>query len=280
MDSSSVDTRTLEESIMTNHTKQMGKYMVYGFGLVATVATSPSYNFYGAMGSDNQVLSIAEDSEFIHFTVDASVVDNSDEPMQLLVCGWEPLIELPETVPDDIEVFIWQVTGWSQEAFDEAYANALSEINTEDGPEDVEDTGQFDTGVDSLISETTDRHAATVYDPRFTLNPEHDVFYGVMETFSTSIGYRVFEDGELVPTFYPEDIELFMRNDFPFPTECDEHMANFVITVLGQSLDTSFDLTMMRHEGVTVASEVFACAQSHPDYSDMNINVTLVLGEQ
>ena len=175
-------------------------------------------------------------------------------------CGWEPVLTLSTMFPENTEVFIWQVDdGWSQEAFDEAYNEALSDFNIEEI--ESEDTGSFDTGTDSRLSNGLDVHLTRVQDLRFALNPEHDLFYAVMQTFSRSIGYRIYEDGELVPVFYPNDIEPFIGANLHFPTACEEQVSDFVITVLGESVESSMDIDLLRHEGVSVTRETLSCGR-------------------
>ena len=265
---------------MTLHAQHIAKYVVYSLGLVATIATSPAYTFHGVTGSDVETIEITEASEFISLTASAITTDDSAESMTFSSCAWEPVAEFASAIPQHSEVFIWKVDDeWSQEAFDEAYAEALSEFEPEEDPE-AEDTGSFDTGTDAILSDGTEVHLTTVEDHRFSLNPEHDVFYDVMSTFTTSIGYRIFEDGELFPYFYPDDMILFADMNFPFETECDDQNATFVITVLGEPTTTSLDIDMLRHEGVTIASDTLACGMDKgPDYSDVTIDVELSIEE-
>ena len=54
----------------------------------------------------------------------------------------------------------------------------------------------------------------------------------------------------------------------------------FVITVLGEPTTTSLDIDMLRHEGVTIASDTLACGiDKGPDYSDVTIDVELSMEE-
>ena len=65
---------------MKIHAQHIAKYVVYSLGLVATIATSPAYNFYGAMGFDVQTIDITASSGFFSLTAIASTIDNLLSP--------------------------------------------------------------------------------------------------------------------------------------------------------------------------------------------------------
>ena len=96
--------------------------------------------------------------------------------------------------------------GWDQSAFDEAYAAAL--VSATDDLEEGDtanpmDTGDFDTGsqtedtgeiVDTAITDTATQNDLS--EPYELLNPEHQVFYETMRTFSAGeYAYQIIDDG-------------------------------------------------------------------------------------
>jgi len=263
---------------MTIKLEQIAKYSVYSLGLVATIATSPMYNFYGTMGFNTGNIAIDEATEFIPFS--ASSLTNNPDNVEIDSCYWEPLFELNGTLSEDTEMVIWKLeTPWDQAAFDEAYAIALAEAETVEGePEDTSTPEDTATGDTSETVADSGWDAAT--DDALGFNPEHQVFYDTLSAFGLeesyrNAKYRVMSDGSLV------SMDSFYDEGLGFGASCADSENHFLITIKGEPVDLSVDLSMMRHEGTRIASKTLSCGRDRgPDYSDVNISVELDLSRE
>ena len=99
-------------------------------GLVFTFFTAekPGYVYFGASGSAQQSVSISSETQFIPFDVVATTSGLvNDEDLSIPTqCGWEPALNLDVQIPDDTEMWLWEVRDWSIDAFQEELDNADS----------------------------------------------------------------------------------------------------------------------------------------------------------
>lgn len=262
---------------MNVNLEKITKYSVYSLGILATIATSPLYVFYGTMGFDTVAIDVDETTEFIPLSATSSTSNPKDKPIE--DCGWEALFELSETLSDDTEMVIWKLDQpWDQAAFDEAYALALAEAETES--EDTgggEDTGSYeDTGTGGTSDTVADTgwDDDNDYDP--TLSEEHQVFYDTLMDFGDN-GYRVVGDGELWDVSISRAISF---SGLQFYEDCSNSEGYFVITIKGEPTTTSMDVSIQRHEGIAEASKTLSCGRNKgPNYDSVEIEVELRLSE-
>lgn len=259
---------------MNMNLERLTKYSVYSLGILATIATSPIYVFYGTMGFDTVAIDVDETTEFIPLSATSSTSNPKDKPIE--DCGWEALFELSETLSDDTEMVIWKLDQpWDQAAFDEAYALALAEAETESA-----DTGSSeDTGIggtsDTVADTGWDDDYDNDYDP--TLSEEHQVFYDTLMDFGDK-RYRVVGDGELWDASISRAISF---SGLQFYEDCSNSEGYFVITIKGEPITTSMDVSIQRHEGITEASKTLSCGGNKgPNYDSVSIAVELSVSRE
>ena len=66
-----MDTTTHKETDMTTHAQHIAKYVVYSLGLVATIATSALYEYFGTTAFDQRSVNLT--TEVVHVPIQATV---------------------------------------------------------------------------------------------------------------------------------------------------------------------------------------------------------------
>lgn len=270
---------------MTIHAQHIAKYTVYSLGLVATIATSPLYEYFGTTAFDQLTTSLSTDVNHIPIQATVEFVNPTEaEPFQY--CGWNVVIEFNEPVTLGTEVVLWGLTSpWDQGAFDLAYATALESQPDEPEEDDTaipEDTGTFDTGsdtgqLDTAVSDTASPGNAP--DPYEVLNPAHQVFYDTMQTFTGGeYAYRITDSGTINgPLFEPyASIVSYNSIRLLYYSLCGNTTNQFVLTVLGEPIDVDATVTMVAHQGEQVAQPIGCGAKpDNPDYTNVQLQVVV-----
>ena len=268
---------------MTSHAQHIAKYVVYSLGLVATIATSPLYEYFGTTAFDQLTTSLSTD--VTHVPIQATVeFANPAEAEPFGYCGWDVVVELNEPITLGTEVVLWGLnTEWDQAAFDEAYAAAL--VSATDDLEEGDtanpmDTGDFDTGsetedVDTAITDTATQNDLS--EPYELLNPEHQVFYETMRTFSAGeYAYRIIDDGTVKGPLFEDYASIVVHNSIRllYYSQCGNVTDYFVITTVGEPIDVETTVTMVAHQGEQISQPV-GCAEKaeNPDYTNVRLQV-------
>lgn len=272
---------------MTMQTQHKAKYVVYGLGLVATIATSPLYEYFGTTAFDQRSVNLT--TETAHVPLQASVeFANPDDAEPFQYCGWDVVVELSEPISLGTEIVLWGLPSvWDQSAFDVAYADALSAVSDEwDEPQGT-DTGAFDTGMEEDTAEEADTAApdtasqsesATVeVEPYEQLNPAHQVFYDTMRTFtSDKYAYRVTEDGKMNGPLFEDYASIVVHDSIRilYYSECGNGTEHFVLTTLGEPVAIQSTVTMVAHQGEQIAQPIGCGAKPEsPDHSGVQMSV-------
>ncbi len=270
---------------MTIHAQHIAKYTVYSLGLVATIATSPLYEYFGTTAFDQ--LSTSVSTDVTHIPIQATVeFANPAEAEPFHYCGWNVVVELNEPITLDTEVVLWGLTSpWDQGAFDLAYATALESQPDEQEEDDTavpEDTGNFDTGSETGQLDTAVLDTASQSDtpePYEVLNPEHQVFYDTMQTFmGGEYAYRVTDSGTINgPLFEPyASIVSYNSIRLLYYSLCGNTTNHFVLTVRGEPIDVDATVTMVAHQGEQIAQPIGCGAKpENPDYTNVRMQVAL-----
>ena len=193
------------------------KWVVYGTGLCAVLATSPLFEYFGTMAFAQHTVEVTEDSTHIPFSATVSVDAAESEPFN--VCAWDLVLDLEPSLPLETELIVWGLwEPWNQTAFDEAYMLAFEQANEGEPTEGMEDTAIEDTAniepssETGLLSDTSSDTSSTEeddntvsVDPFVQLNPEHRIFYETMQRFSESkYAYRIVNDGDVKGPLFEE----------------------------------------------------------------------------
>ncbi len=274
---------------MTIQTQHTAKYVVYGLGLVATIATSPLYEYFGTTAFDQRSVELSTD--VVHVPLRATVAfANPDEAEPFQYCGWDVVVELSEPISLGAEVVLWGLpSAWDQSAFDVAYADALSAVSdeSEDSQDPQEaDTGAFDTGtledtateiVDTSVADTASQADGDALEPYEQLNPAHQVFYETMQTFSgDKYAYRVTDIGTLNGPLFEEYASMVIHDSMRilYYSECGSVTSHFVLTVLGEPTSADATVTMVAHQGEQIAQPIGCGTKAdNPDHSGVQMSV-------
>ena len=270
---------------------QIMKPVVYTSGILATLATSPLYEYFGTTAFDQLQTTVSTD--VTHVPLQATVeFANIDEAEPFQYCGWDVVVELNEPITLGTEVILWGLpTAWDQEAFDTAYAEALSAISDE--PVDSEtgdtgmDTGLSDTGtlddtgntMDTAVADTGSQADEETPEPYEQLNSAHQVFYDTMRTFTgDKYAYRITDDGKVNGPLFEDYASMVVHDAIRilYYSECGDITDHFVLTTLGEPSDTQATVTMVAHQGEQIAQPI-GCGpkEDNPDYSGVQMSVTV-----
>ena len=260
------------------------KILVYTFGISATIATSPLYEYFGTTAFGQLSTSLSTDMTHIPLQSTVEFV-NPSEADPFHYCGWNVVVELNEPITFGTEVVLWGVTSpWDQGAFDLAYATALESQPNEPEENDTavpEDTGTFDTGSDTGQLDTGSDTASQsdTPEPYEELNPAHQVFYDTMQNFTGGeYAYRVTDSGTINgPLFEPyASIVSYNSIRLLYYSLCGNTTNHFVLTVLGEPIDVDTTVTMVAHQGEQVAQPIGCGAKpENPDYTNVRIQVAI-----
>ena len=273
--SSEMDTTAHKETDMTIQVQHIAKYVVYSLGLVATINLT-LYEYFGT-GFDQRSVNLT--TEVVHVPIQATVeFANPAEADPFDHCGWDVVVELNESITLGTEVVLWGLnTEWDQVAFDEAYAAALV-LATDDLEEgdtaNPMDTGDFDTGsetedVDTAITDTATQNDLS--EPYELLNPEHQVFYETMRTFSAGeYAYRIIDDGTVKGPLFEDYASIVVHNSIRllYYSQCGNVTDHFVITTIGEAIDLEATVTMVAHQGERISQPV-GCTGTRTDYTNV-----------
>ena len=270
---------------MTIQAQHIAKYTVYSLGLVATIATSPLYEYFGTTAFDQ--LSTSVSTDVTHIPIKAIVeFANPAEADPFHYCGWNVVVELNEPITLDTEVVLWGLTSpWDQGAFDLAYATVLESQPDEPEEDDTavpEDTGGLDTGSDTGQLDTAVSDTALQSDtpePYEELNPAHQVFYDTMQTLSGGqSAYRITDDGTLNGPLFDSGPAMLAYNSIRilYSSECGNVMSHFVLTILGEPVDVDATVTMVSHQGEQIVQPIGCGAKpENPDYTNVRMQVVV-----
>lgn len=272
---------------MTIQVQHTAKYVVYGLGLVATIATSPLYEYFGTTAFDQ--FSIEVSTETAHIPLQASVeFANPDDAEPFQYCGWDVVMELSEPISLGTEVVLWGLpSAWDQSSFDMAYADALSAVSDESDEPQEADTGAFDTGMEEDTAEEADTSAPDTasqsasdtveIEPYEQVNPAHQVFYDTMRTFTgDKYAYRVTDDGKMNGPLFEDYASMVVHDSIRilYYSECGNGTEHFVLTVLGEPVDVDATVTMVAHQGEQIAQPIGCGAKpENPDHSVVQMRV-------
>lgn len=270
---------------MTTHAQHIAKYALYSLGLAATIATSPLYEYFGTTAFDQLTTSLSND--VTHIPIQATVeFANPAEAEPFQYCGWNVVVELNEPINLDSEVVLWGLTSpWDQGAFDLAYATALESQPAEPEEDDTalpEDTGTFDTGSDTGLLDTAMMDTASpssAPESYEVLNPEHQVFYNTMQTFTGGeYAYRITDSGTINGPLFEPYASIVSTNSIRilYYSECGNTTNHFVLTVLGEPIDVGATVTMVAHQGEQIAQPIGCGAKpENPDYTNVRMQVVI-----
>lgn len=268
---------------MTIHARHIAKYIVYSLGLVATIATSPLYEYFGTTAFEQLTTGLSTDVTHIPIQATVEFADPTEaEPFQY--CGWNVVVELNEPITLDTEVVLWGLNSqWDQGTFDLAYATALESQPEEPDQDDTavpEDTGNSDTGSDTGQIDTGGLDSAlpsNASEPYEVLSPEHQVFYDTMRTFGGGeYAYRVTDFGTLNGPLFEDYASIVSRNSIRilYYSECGNTTSHFVLTVLGEQIEVDATVTMVAHQGEQIAQPIACGAKpENPDYTNVRMQV-------
>ena len=279
------------------------KWVVYGTGFCAVLATSPLFEYFGTMAFAQHTVEVTEDSTHIPFSATVSVDAAESEPFN--VCAWDLVLDLEPSLPLETELIVWGLwEPWNQSAFDEAYTMALEQAAGDQQMEDddtaVEDTGaeaesedtaniepssetglfndtSSDTSSDTSTTEEDDNTGSV--EPFAQLNPEHRIFYETMQRFSESkYAYRIVNDGDVKGPLFEEYASIVVQDSrrFLYYSECGNTTDYFVLTVQGEPVSLNPKITMIAHQGERVAQPI-ACGGKvdNPDHLSVELSVVI-----
>jgi hypothetical protein len=270
---------------MTAIQKRCLKGIIYGVGVVSTLATSPLYEYFGTTGFTQRTLSL--DTEMVHYPFSATVtVSDPSVVEQFNTCAWDLVFELEVPLPLDTEVVVWGLTEpWNQEAFDQAYAVALEQSDTavendtgilEEVDTGTEESTGSDTGLDTARQNDTGETDSEIqfYE---NFNPAHQVFYDTMRRIAgEKYAYRILEMGGISGPLFEEYASIVVQDSrrLLFYSECGDVTDHFVLTIQGESIDIESTLSIVAHQGEQVAQPI-ACGGKvdNPDYSTVELSV-------
>ena len=91
------------------------KLSALGFVFTFFTAEKPGYVYFGASGSVEQSVTITTETQLISFDVVATTngLENEEDLSIPTQCGWEPALKLDVQIPNDTEMWLWEVTDWS-----------------------------------------------------------------------------------------------------------------------------------------------------------------------
>ena len=262
------------------------RYIVYLGATVATIATSPLYEYFGTTAFDQ--LSVELSTETTHVPLQVTVeFANPDDAEPFQYCGWDVVVELSEPISLGTEVVLWGLPSvWDQFAFDVAYADALSAASDESDEPQETDTGAFDTGtledtateiVDTSVADTASQADGDALEPYEQLNPAHQVFYETMQTFSgDKYAYRAIDTGTLNGPLFEEYASMVIHDSMRilYYSECGNVTNHFVLTVLGEPISVEATVTMVAHQGEQIAQPIGCGTKAdNPDHSGVQMSV-------
>ncbi len=274
---------------MRNNWTQIMKPVVYTSGILVTLATSPLYEYFGTTAFDQLITSLSTD--VTHIPLQATVeFANPDEAEPFQYCGWDVVVELTEPITLGTEVILWGLPiTWDQEAFEVAYAEALSAVP--DDPVDSEtgdtgmDTGLSDTGtlddtgntMDTAVADTGSQADEETPESYEQLNSAHQVFYDTMRTFTGGkYAYRITDDGKMNGPLFEDYASMVVHDSVRilYYSECGDITDHFVLTTLGEPIDTQATVTLVAHQGEQIAQPI-GCGpkEDNPDYSGVQMSV-------
>ena len=258
------------------------RVMVYTVGCIATIATSPLDKYFGTTAFDQLTTGLSTD--VTHIPIQATVeFVNPEEADPFHYCGWNVVVDLSEPISSGTEVVLWGLTSpWDQGSFDVAYANALASQPDEpeqqdtaviEGADTGSDTGSFDTG----ISDTAFSSDAVGSYEGFNL--EHQVFYETMrDLVGDEYAYRIRDSGTISgPLFDPySSIVAYNSVRILYYSECGNTTNHFVLTVMGEPTSVDATVTMVAHQGATVAQPMGCGPKPEaPDYTNVRMQVVV-----
>ena len=105
---------------------KLRQFIALGFVFTFFTAEKPGYVYFGASGSTEQTVSITAETQLISFEVVATTsgLDNEEDLSLPTQCGWEPSLNLDIQIPEATEMWLWEVSDWSPEAFQAELENA------------------------------------------------------------------------------------------------------------------------------------------------------------